>query len=104
MNKLSAAKLFSNKRVLKYGAAFTVGAGLGASYGATAFGVPGERENSGRQAAIQGITIGAVATAAVLGRKHITKFVKGGLNAVGFRRIRGRIVPIFKKAAEAAIK
>ena len=98
MSKVSWAKLLSKKNVFKYGTALTAGAAFGGSFGAAAYGGPGERESSAGAAAIQAAGVVAAGTAAVMGRKHIAKFIRGGLREVaGFRRIRGRIVPIFKK-------
>ena len=101
MSKFTAAKLLTKKNVLRYGATFTAGSAVGNSIGAVLYGAPGQRRSNVASAAVTGATVGAGITAAILGRKTIGRFVKGGMReVVAFRRIRGRVFPIFGKKSK----
>lgn len=93
------AKKFLIKKIgntLKIGTVATAAGATGASYGALAYGVPGNRSEASKKAAKSVAIGGALATgAALVGGGRIVR--AGQRVLVGFRMIRGKVRPIFKR-------
>jgi hypothetical protein len=94
----------SRVKIIKYGAAATLGGVIGASYAAHEGTPLGGKTDAAKYAAKVALGSGIIATSLVLGRGHIVAGAKGAARAMAgksvgdlktvFRRVRGRIIPI----------
>lgn len=94
----------TSKKILKYGAIASLGAGFGGAFAGAAGAQIGFKKEAAKDAGIAAAFSGAAVTGLVLGRKHLAKGAVAAGKSLGksvlngtrviFRRIGGRIVPI----------